>query len=425
MVDDQTVAPVYEYESIKNAAPPSAPKVQISPDFFITLFCSFARDKHAPVWPVVQLFPFLRGLPRRFLLVVCFALCPDCPCLCYLPVLCSMAFLARNKKSRAAKDPPIYAVPYESHAYSSRPPSSMSTVHTPDASRTSFSSPEYNYSRSSHRPSMSGNADDLIPSEDIDRAKERVGKMAMGADDSESESASESATIFKYPQRTINHKRSLSNRSHVSTTRDSTRNEFGAVQVDPEDAHATIVSATSSKMSLASAWSAQQRTAGSTSSVYNAPPRPPSRNDKSLSHRPSLTQSVNSFQSRASRSSQHSSYSGFSQPGATPSHMPTEMPRPPADAVDRLFRALIEQRQRDSQGPIPIDDMLNWSVEKKWQLVKDNQVGDHRFDVAMKGRSKKDRPEYYLSKFLDGTINVKTIGSLNVGLRTYELPYVN
>jgi Diaphanous GTPase-binding Domain len=67
--------------------------------------------------------------------------------------------------------------------------------------------------------------------------------------------------------------------------------------------------------------------------------------------------------------------------------------------------------------------MASWSAEKKWQLVQNHQIADHKpGDDSTKGRGRKDRPEDYLKKFISSTVTVKNVASLNVGLRTYEIP---
>jgi hypothetical protein len=101
------------------------------------------------------------------------------------------------------------------------------------------------------------------------------------------------------------------------------------------------------------------------------------------------------------------------------------MPRPPDHVVEQIFDTIIQQRDVQSQSGM--SEMAAWPIEKKWQLVRSHQiVAEHNKsgDDTYKGRGKKEKPEYYLSKFLDGTITVKLVASLNVGLRTYEIPYV-
>jgi cytokinesis protein len=335
-----------------------------------------------------------------------------------------MAFLSRNKKSRVPSDPVTNSVPYDRHPPSLRPQSSASSLPPGgDPSRLSTTS-------SDGCPPRHGHSSITLPTnlvaelgtipDDEDAAKERVGKLVMGRDSPE-------------PRPSLN-KRSEDEFDSSSVRRGSKGSDFvpSSAQEDGDATmrtsstkstgrHRSTLSSSRSKEMTASSRSTKESFFSSHASLPPTRAATPTSPYRPSTMRPSSPNSA-SLQSRTSRSSQYSimsSFSSHSNPPPMPG--PTDMPRPPDHVIDRLFSTIIQQRDVHSQT----GDMASWSAEKKWQLVQNHQIADHKTgDDATKGRGRKDRPQDYLKYFLENSVTVKRVASLNVGLRTYEIPYV-
>lgn len=134
-----------------------------------------------------------------------------------------------------------------------------------------------------------------------------------------------------------------------------------------------------------------------------------------------------------------------------------DFPRPNSPAeIERMFAEIVNRSVQGDQR----DEMLRFPIDKKWQMVLTEKHNEHAnakskkrsskaaaalgfghmstassssrgtdhesmlgsfINSNKKGKGRADGPEFYLSSFLDGTVDHTKVQSLNVGLRTYEV----
>jgi cytokinesis protein len=214
-------------------------------------------------------------------------------------------------------------------------------------------------------------------------------------------------------------------------------------------------------------YSPTMRSIGSSASQFTSYPYPSSSYPSSSSGPPPQQPSL-----RASRASTHSMTSQRSSLSLNHNkHVPPtppvtnsefNFPRPSSDDdVEGLFEDLLQRTD------VPIRDrdaMRSWPVAKKWTMVYNDKLQDWKQarkvvhservtpqmpSTATMGstpvfveqqnpvqlstdpnnkmrlqRGKTESPEWYLTKFMDGTIQPAIVSSLTVGLRTYEISWV-
>ncbi|WFD35900.1 hypothetical protein MCUN1_002769 [Malassezia cuniculi] len=121
--------------------------------------------------------------------------------------------------------------------------------------------------------------------------------------------------------------------------------------------------------------------------------------------------------------------------------------RPPDQEVERMFADLMDRRDLLGGGSVPSTDassnMLSFSIDKKWTLVYNDLLTEQQ---ASRERDKTRRvqpmpspgsqtsastmvlmrnsPEWFIKKFMDGTVTAKHIESLAVTLRTCAIGWL-
>jgi hypothetical protein len=217
-----------------------------------------------------------------------------------------------------------------------------------------------------------------------------------------------------------------------------------------------------------------ERTSNASSLSVERMPRESSQSSVSsrASSQPSLSHAA-SIRSVASTSSAGSHYvpassgdrtprrpkvASFSSPAPMSPLMPPaqlveppgfHLPKPASNAViESMFGELLTKTGVQAQKR---NEMLDWPMDKKWQLVYAEKLNDFRSaqrgagqasgaigSARMNGEDdpahfsgkknrlsqRKDTPQQYLSSFMDGSVTAKKVASLNVGLRTYEISCV-
>lgn len=212
-------------------------------------------------------------------------------------------------------------------------------------------------------------------------------------------------------------------------------------------------------------YSPTMRSIGNTSSQfvpypYNATPSSTSQASQQAAMRASQA-STHSVKSHRSSISLNSNRTG---PPPTPPIHASEFvfPRPSSDDdIEGLFEDLLQRTD------VPVrdrDGMRHWPLAKKWTMIYNDKLQDwkqrrksmqiERTTPQLQGtpamsatpmveqtailnasqadpnnkmrlqRGKTESPEWYLTKFMDGSIQPAIVSSLTVGLRTYEISWV-
>lgn len=100
----------------------------------------------------------------------------------------------------------------------------------------------------------------------------------------------------------------------------------------------------------------------------------------------------------------------------------TDLLRKPQNPVEieRMFRDLMEKRDFRSLPQLARQEMLNYSVDKKWMLVQQDALHEHS-KLALKLKA---LPEYYTRKLIAKTISLDELENLWVSLRTEPIDWV-
>lgn len=215
-------------------------------------------------------------------------------------------------------------------------------------------------------------------------------------------------------------------------------------------------------------YSPTMRSIGSSSSQfapypYNTPAAAPSTSTSQASQQAAMRASqasTHSVKSHRSSISLNSSRMAPPTPPITSSEF--VFPRPSSDEdIEGLFEGLLQRTD------VPVrdrDGMRQWPLTKKWTMVYNDKLQDWKqgrkpahsergtpqmqSTPTMGGtaavepnaplsnsqhdpnnkmrlqRGKTESPEWYLTKFMDGSIQPAIVSSLTVGLRTYEISWV-
>lgn len=192
---------------------------------------------------------------------------------------------------------------------------------------------------------------------------------------------------------------------------------------------------------------------------YRAPPAP------EFGHRPARDSDAASMRSVSSKSSflqgtdlgRYPSFSESTTSATRPSFPARARPpgvsrvseeftpqRPPDPEIEMEFQRLLNDRNSNTAG-VPsltsrssvssVTDIsksaFNLTVEQKWQMVKADYQGKKELDQRKKeeevrsGKKRsaalKNSPEWFLKKFLDGTVTAQHVQMLHVAMRTSPL----
>ncbi|WFD06218.1 hypothetical protein MVES1_001561 [Malassezia vespertilionis] len=118
--------------------------------------------------------------------------------------------------------------------------------------------------------------------------------------------------------------------------------------------------------------------------------------------------------------------------------------RPSDDDIERMFADLMDRRdllQEDASHTDTARTMSSFGIEKKWTLVYNDLLTEHSTEKARERHSYKPQgaslgmqqstmvlvrnsPEWFIKKFMDGTVTAKHIESLAVTLRTCAIGWL-
>lgn len=102
-----------------------------------------------------------------------------------------------------------------------------------------------------------------------------------------------------------------------------------------------------------------------------------------------------------------------------PQPEPLRKPQNPIE-IERMFRDLMEKRDFRSLPQLARQEMLNYSVDKKWMLVQQDALHEH----SKQALKLKASPEYYTRKLIAKTISSDELENLWVSLRTEPIDWV-
>ncbi|KAL6018114.1 hypothetical protein ACI3LY_001408 [Candidozyma auris] len=88
--------------------------------------------------------------------------------------------------------------------------------------------------------------------------------------------------------------------------------------------------------------------------------------------------------------------------------------------IERMFRDLMEKRDFKSLPSQARQEMLNYSIDKKWMLVQQDAIHEHSKSAS----KSKATPEYYTRKLIAKTISSDELENLWVSLRTEPIDWV-
>lgn len=88
--------------------------------------------------------------------------------------------------------------------------------------------------------------------------------------------------------------------------------------------------------------------------------------------------------------------------------------------IERMFRDLMEKRDFRSLPQLARQEMLSYSVDKKWMLVQQDALHEH----SKQALKLKALPEYYTRKLIAKTISLDELENLWVSLRTEPIDWV-